>query len=256
MMHVGRIRNTGRKCLVVFREIYDEEGHVIDPDSCLIVETESLPDAEHQDIMRIVENDIAQTTPELYNVFARERLGNGDIALQWMHSSGRLRKYPTDNVDLIPDSRNIVRLDILNRIVKLQNEGRSEEEINSMVAKQMKEEASPHDINVTAQDIVENVSRNAQNENQEEQRSNPVLDHVNDSVVEDAVVTGEQALDDKALANQFLSQAAMFEEQARDLRDRASQLTGEPLTQQTKRRRGRPNKNPVENPAADTPKTT
>ena len=36
--HVGQIINTGRRCVVVFREIPDE------PNSCLIVDTEALVD--------------------------------------------------------------------------------------------------------------------------------------------------------------------------------------------------------------------
>jgi hypothetical protein len=40
LKHIGRVANTNVKCVVVFREIYDEKGNVIDPNNCLVVETE------------------------------------------------------------------------------------------------------------------------------------------------------------------------------------------------------------------------
>ena len=43
--HVGQIINTGRRCVVVFREIPDE------PNSCLIVDTEALVDWMHDDVI-------------------------------------------------------------------------------------------------------------------------------------------------------------------------------------------------------------
>ena len=44
MKHIGRVSNTGMKCIVVFREMYDARGNVEDPNHCLIVETGRLPD--------------------------------------------------------------------------------------------------------------------------------------------------------------------------------------------------------------------
>ena len=56
LKHVGQIANTGLKCIVVLREIYDENGNVQESDNCLVVETERLPDMEHDDIVRVVES--------------------------------------------------------------------------------------------------------------------------------------------------------------------------------------------------------
>jgi hypothetical protein len=69
MNHVGRVENTGRRCLVVFREVYDEKGNVIEPDKCLVVETDTLPDFAHQDLMSIVESEPAQREGEFFNHF-------------------------------------------------------------------------------------------------------------------------------------------------------------------------------------------
>jgi len=134
LKHVGQIINTGRRCVVVFREIYDAQGNVVEPDNCLIVETDALPDLVHQDMMRIVEGEPAQRTGNLYEVLGRERLTDGTVALNWLHGNGRLRKYPTNNIMLTPDTNNSLRLDKMNRILEMQKNGASQEDIeNAMV---------------------------------------------------------------------------------------------------------------------------
>lgn len=192
MKHVGKIKNTGRRCIVVFRELYNEKGEVIDGDNCLVVETESLPDAEHQDIIRIVESEQAQSTGDVFNVFARNRLGNGMPALEWMHKSGRLRKFPTNNVTLTPDSQHTLGLDALNKIVRMQQAG-----------------ASQADIENAMRDDTDSAPRTA-TQNQE-----PVAQPTD---------TGDAVLDDAAIAKSYLSQADMFEAQAADLRKQAYEM--------------------------------
>ena len=133
MKHVGRVENTGKRCVVVFREIYDEKGNVIEPDKCLVVETDSLPDFAHQDIMSIVESEPSQREGELFNVLARTRLSNGDIALHWLHAQGRLKKYDTSNVTLLPNSNSKILLKTLNRIIELQKAGYSQSDIERIL---------------------------------------------------------------------------------------------------------------------------
>ena len=41
--HVGRIKNTDRKCVVAFRYIYDEKGNITDRDHCLVIDADALP---------------------------------------------------------------------------------------------------------------------------------------------------------------------------------------------------------------------
>jgi hypothetical protein len=119
--------------VVVFREIYDEKGNVLEKDNCLVVETDTLPDMQHQDLMRIVESEPAQRTGEIFNVLARERFGDGNIALTWLHQSGRLRKYPTSQIMMTPSAGTSVRLDKLNTIIRMQKDGRSQAEIENAV---------------------------------------------------------------------------------------------------------------------------
>ncbi|GEM_PF-3301182 len=194
LKHVGRVKNTGRRCVIVFRQMYDDKGHVVDEDHCLVFETENLPDAEHQDLMRIIESDQAQTTGELYNVLSRSRLGSGVQALNWLASSNRLRKFPTSNIELTPDSRTVLGLDKLNKIVKMQNSGASESDIN-------------------------NVLRDDTDSPPREGAVSELTD--SNEPVQAETQPADGVLDDAAIAKQRIEQAETFESEAQTLREQA-----------------------------------
>lgn len=198
--HVGRIKNTNRKCVVVFREIYDERGNVVDGDHCLVFETESLPDAEHQDLMRIIEGASAQSTGDVYNILNRERLGTGEIALRWLVRSGRLAKHATNNVVLTPDSSTQIGLNVINKIVKMQRTGASEAAINRVI--QDDTDLPPRQASVTAQELSEASESTALTEDSQ---------------------SGD-VLDDATIAKDRITQAELFEKQAAELRKQAYDL--------------------------------
>lgn len=204
LKHVGRIKNTGRRCVVVFREMYDDRGHVIDDKNCLIFETDNLPDAEHQDLMRIIESDSAQSTGELFNVLSRSRLGTGVAALNWLASSNRLRKYPTSNIELTPDSRTVLGLDTLNKIVKMQKAGASEKDIQNVLRDDT--DMPPRDATAVTESIKEPAPEAVETPVQAETQS------------------ADGVLDDAAIAKQRLEQAEMFEVQAKELREQAYEM--------------------------------
>ena len=209
LKHVGQIINTGRRAVVVFRYIYNEAGTITDKHSCLVVETDSLPDAIHQDIMRIIESNQAQTTGNLYDVFARERFSDGSPALNWLHQNQRLRKYPTDNIMMTPDNNVTLRLDKLNRILEMQEAGLSQQQIdNAMV------------------DDTDGVTR--------KETTATMSTPVPDAPVADGV------LDDAAIAKSLLEQAKTFQAEA-------DRLTGEAydMDPDLKPKRGRPKKEAV-----------
>lgn len=220
LKHVGRIVNLNRRCVVVFREMYDERGNVTDKDHCLVFDTESLPDAEHQDLMRIVESEPAQSTGDIFNVLQRERLGNGNTALVWLAETNRLRKVKVEDVELTPDSRNRIQLKTLNKIVEMQKSGASEEQI-------------------------ENVLRDDTDSPPREMASQTVVDTQTAPVEEQTTAdtqTGDAVLNDAAIAKSYMDQAAMFEKQAADLKEQAIKLDP---TLAPKKKRGRPRKTPA-----------
>ncbi len=228
LKHVGRIKNTGRRCVVVFREIYDEQGHVVDDNNCLIVETESLPDAEHQDIMRIIESEPAQSTGDLYNVLSRERLGTGVPALSWMVNTNRLRKFPTNNIELTPDSLTVIGLDTLNKIVKMQKSG-----------------ASQQDIEKVMQDDTDMPPRQATSVTESMNESNPDAVEATEQLAD--TQSGDGVLDDAAIAKQRLAQAETFEAEAKTLREQAYEM--DPSLKPKRGRKTAPKKEPAKDKA-------
>ena len=133
LKHVGQNTANGAKVVVVFRQITDEKGNVIEKDQCLVTYPDTLPLTEHQDIMRIVESEPAQRTGNLYEALNRDTVTNGANALQWLHNSGYLKKVSTNEISLTPAPGHSVPLADVNRIVELQEAGLTEQQINNML---------------------------------------------------------------------------------------------------------------------------
>lgn len=204
MKHVGMVANTGRRCVVVFREIYDEKGNVVEPDKCLVVETDTLPDHAHQDIISIVESEPAQRTGNLYEVLARSRMTEGSIALVWLHANKRLTKYDTSNVYLLPDSSTKVRLDKINKIVALQKSGASQQDIENIMRDDT--DQPPRAMPATTA---------------------PVNPQITDAVTQTATV--EPQVDKTKLAENLLKSSEQLIEQAKAMQMQAQELLKETL---------------------------
>lgn len=112
--HVGRILNTGRRCIVVFREIPGEEDH------CLVVDTDSLPDRYHDNIMEGVESITAQEANNFYEYAQRQMFSDGSNMLTTLHTSGWLKKHPTWNIVMTPNPNQEIKLTDLNRMIREQ----------------------------------------------------------------------------------------------------------------------------------------
>lgn len=207
MKHIGKVSNTGLKCIVVFREIYDEKGNVTDPNNCLIVETERLPDMEHDDMVRVVESPAGQEAAEFYEIAHRSMFSDGTNMLVKLHNAGYLRKYPTDQILLTPNRSTAISLSEVNEIIRKQKTGMSPRDIeNSMV-----------------------------NDTDSAPRTQTSLDPT--QTIDQAVNTGEQALDDNAIAQGMLSQAETFLAEAERLKAEAYDMAPD-----LKPKRGRPKK--------------
>lgn len=95
--HVGRIRNTDRRCVVVYMQIPGNE------DNALIVDTDALPDRFHDALMDIIDSNEGQQTPHLHTLLQRRILP--DLGLDMMnalHTYGQLRVVEIDNVVMYP----------------------------------------------------------------------------------------------------------------------------------------------------------
>lgn len=109
--HVGRIKNTGSRVAIVFRELPD------DPSYCLVCEVERLPDLLHDNLMEIINGTIAQGTVNLYEALGRTLLNDGTNALNTLHRRGFLSRVPIDIVEAIPLPNRPVPLADINRAI-------------------------------------------------------------------------------------------------------------------------------------------
>lgn len=112
--HVGRIKNNKRRAIVAYRTLPG------DPYNCLVVLTESLPSDEHDVLIKLVESPAGQQAYELAEAMARSYLPDGRNMLAGFHTTGKLRKVPTSDIEMTPDSKTVISLDKLNEVIAQQ----------------------------------------------------------------------------------------------------------------------------------------
>lgn len=109
--HIGRLKNTGSKVLVVFRTLPGESNHA------LVVQTSNLPDAYHDSIMSLVESDSAQESFEFGEIMHVRLFPDGKPMLRALQADNRLQKIQTDMVIMTPTINDSIPLDQLNVLI-------------------------------------------------------------------------------------------------------------------------------------------
>jgi hypothetical protein len=95
--HIGRLKNTDRRVVVVYMQIPGKEN------SALIVDTDALPDQFHESLMAVVESEAAQRSTSLAEVLDRRASPDAGINLMnSLHRRGFLRPEPIDNIVMFP----------------------------------------------------------------------------------------------------------------------------------------------------------
>jgi len=183
--HVGQIVNTQKRCVVVFRELPD------DPNQCLVVDTDALPDWMHDDVINASESPGAQASANFYEYAERTVMADGTNMLQALHKTGRLLKTPTDNVKMTPNNAVSIGLTELNNIIREQSGG------------------APV---VTPDDTQSNMV------------GKDVADTTSETVNENTVPQSQEAMDPQDLAKSLLAQAKTFEQEAKSLKKQAYDL--------------------------------
>ena len=112
--HVGRIAKTKKKCGVVYRVVPGE------PESCVIVLTESLDAADHDSLINLINSATAQDSYELGEAMARAQLSDGRNMLAAFHTTGRMQKVATNLVEMTPNNNASINLAELNNIIARQ----------------------------------------------------------------------------------------------------------------------------------------
>lgn len=206
--HVGQIINTQRRCVVVFREVPDEE------DSCLVVDTDALTDWMHDDVINAVESPGAQASPNFYEYAQRTMFTDGSNMLQTMNARNILQKVKTDNIMMTPNQTSKVKLSELNSIIKENNKG----------APVVSPEVDPNQLGMAGKDVSDTITESA--DPAPAMTTEPTMAPSTEGVLGDAEV-----------AKGMISQAEYFEGEASRLRTEAYALD-----ETLKPKRGRPAK--------------
>lgn len=183
--HVGKLKNTGAKVIVVFRTLPGESQNA------LVLPTAQLPDVYHDAIMSLVESDQGQDSNEFGEIMFSRRFPDGRVMLTAMQQDNRLQKFATNLIEMTPTLSSSIPLDELNLIIAQQK-------------------------NVAVDDLCTLVSGYKENLN------DTVNKEIVDS--QPAILNENIVLNDKDLAKSYRSQAdAMYKEAAR-LRRQADEL--------------------------------
>ena len=190
MKHIGRMKNTGDKVVVIFRAVPGESNQAI------VLHPSTLPDAYHDSLMSVLESDQGQESYEFGEIMFNRTFPDGRQMLVAMEKSGRLKKVATDQVMMTPTPVNEIPLDQIN-IAIAEQKNCTVDELCTFVSGGPK--------------ILDSVSNS---------RDNPVVqDEISPLEANDTSV-----LSDKDLAKSYRSQAdSMYKEAAR-LRKQADEL--------------------------------
>lgn len=191
LKHVGRIKSNRRKVIVAYRVVPGE------PDNCLCIQTENLSADEHDALIKVVESDAGQNAYEFGEAMARAYLPDGRNMLAGFHTTGKLRKVPTDLVEMTPNSNSVIALDELNRTIA--------EQQGVTVADLALKGADGKTVQPKDADVTTSVDPAA-------------------LYSEQATPTSDGILSDEALAAQYRSQADALFKEAKALREQAEQL--------------------------------
>jgi len=110
MKHVGKYGE--KPCVIVFREVPNE------PEHCLIVQTGTLPDVQHDALMEVIQSAEAQESNDISQVLHRRQFRDGENMLSAMHFGKKLQKVPVSQVSLTPSPSHSVPLADVNAEIR------------------------------------------------------------------------------------------------------------------------------------------
>jgi hypothetical protein len=186
LKHIGRMKHNRRKVAVAYRTIPNE------PYSAVVVTTENLMADEHDALIKLIESPAGQQANELADAMGRTQLPDGRNMLAGFHTTGKMIKVKTDEVEMTPDTSTTIPLNELNEIVA-QQKGVAIEDLAIQSGK--KKADKPASVEEAVTDIVEDVT-----------------------------MTTEDVITDEQLAAQYRSQADALFKEAKSLREQAEEL--------------------------------
>lgn len=186
LKHIGRLKKSKRKVVVAYRTLPGDSS------SCVCVSTENLEAADHDSLIKLVESNAGQNSYEFAQVMARGTLSDGSNMLARFHTTGKMIKVKTNEVEMTPDTNNSIPLDELNKIIAEQK-------------------------GVTIDDLA--LTADNQEPTQSKKTNSKSID-----IQDNLPTTDNEALTDEALAANYRSQADTMFKEAKRLREEAEKL--------------------------------
>ena len=115
--HIGKHNN--KKIVLIFITLPGED-HM-----CLVAYSDLLPRMYHDTVMSVLESPAGQEAESFSDVLFRNLMPDGTNCLEALHKNGLLKKIPTNQVILTPNSSSSVRLDEMNTILNEMAQGES-----------------------------------------------------------------------------------------------------------------------------------
>ncbi len=106
--------NNQRRVIVAYKVLPGE------PDKCVVVTTENLEAGDHDSLIKLVESASGQEADDLATVMMRTQLSDGSNMLARFHTTGKMVKVNTADVEMIPNQNTSIKLSELNEAIAQQ----------------------------------------------------------------------------------------------------------------------------------------
>jgi hypothetical protein len=106
--------NNQRKVIVAYKVVPGE------PDHAIVVTTENLEAGDHDTLIKLVESPAGQQADDLATVMMRTQLSDGSNMLARFHTTGKMVKVPTKNIEMVPNRNTTILLSDLNEAIAQQ----------------------------------------------------------------------------------------------------------------------------------------
>ena len=114
LKHVGRMVQNKRRVIVAYKVVPGE------PDNCVVVTTENLDAGDHDALIKLVESPAGQEADDLATVMMRTQLSDGANMLARFHTTGKMIKAKTSEIEMIPNQNTSIKLSELNEAIASQ----------------------------------------------------------------------------------------------------------------------------------------
>jgi len=113
--HVGNV--SGKKVIIVQRQLVNED-HM-----AAVIYSDIMPSKYHDDVMKLLESEEGQSAYEFKDILQRRMTSDGNNMLNALSNEGYLKRVPSANVLVTPNSKSQVRLDELNDLLQMAGKG-------------------------------------------------------------------------------------------------------------------------------------